>query len=505
METNIYIPPAADRISSMGASLLSHSAAPEKFRLEEKSRQRGIQFRNDSAFWLLGLINNSSYVIMMAVAKEIAPGAVGIVFLADVAPTLLIKVTAPYWFHLVPYSVRVWACTVLLVLSLVTVGYGGSTGVQLLGVCFSSLQGGLGEASFLALASYYDTPRALTAWSSGTGFAGIFGYAWVFVLNLLFGLSFRTTLMMANLLAVFFLYAYFRLLSAPLINSERHRSSSGTSSSVGGGGNGNRLSQQTRVDGIGAARATAYSPLSPSSQQQMQSSALSSSLTSDGGGGALYSSHTEDEGGEEEGWGESDGGTLDVGVVAGESRRPPEMTVGERLRFTLSLWRFTVPLVLVYFAEYTMQTGTWSAIGFPITSANARRRFYEYANWCYQGGVFVSRSSGMIVRLSPLMLWSLPAVQVAMLIFFYLVAVEKFLYGYGLLFLCFGVGLVGGLGYVNAFRLVAEAVPPELKELALASASVGDSFGVMFSDIFGTFVQACVYKRNGIPGAWATC
>lgn len=60
-----------------------------------------------------------------------------------------------------------------------------------------------------------------------------------------------------------------------------------------------------------------------------------------------------------------------------------------------------------------MQTGTWSAIGFPITSINARRRFYEYANWCYQGGVFVSRSSGMIVRLSPLMLWSLPAIQVS--------------------------------------------------------------------------------------------
>ncbi|CAN0475155.1 unnamed protein product [Ectocarpus sp. 12 AP-2014] len=181
------------------------------------------------------------------------------------------------------------------------------------------------------------------------------------------------------------------------------------------------------------------------------------------------------------------------------------MTVGQRLCFTISLWRFTVPLMLVYFAEYTMQTGTWSAIGFPVSSIAARERFYEYANWCYQGGVFVSRSSGMLVRLSPLMLWSLPAVQVLMLLFFYLVAVEKFWYGYGLLFLCFGVGLVGGLGYVNAFRLVAEAVPPELKELALAAASVGDSFGVMFSDIFGTFVQACVYKKNGIPGAWASC
>lgn len=229
---------------------------------------------------------------------------------------------------------RVWACTVLLTLSLVTVGYGDSTGVQLLGVCFSSLQGGLGEASFLALASFYDTPRALTAWSSGTGFAGIFGYAWVFVLNLLFGLSFRTTLMMANLLAVFFLYAYFRLLSAPLVNSGRHHSSS---SSVGGGGDGSGNSQQPR----GGA---AYSPLGPS-------------LMSDGSGGArLYSrnSNSEEEGSEDAGWGEGigEGATLDVDKIAGESRRPPpRMTVGERLWFTLSLWRFTVPLMLVYFAE----------------------------------------------------------------------------------------------------------------------------------------------------------
>ena len=59
-----------------------------------------------------------------------------------------------------------------------------------------------------------------------------------------------------------------------------------------------------------------------------------------------------------------------------------------------------------------MQTGTWSAIGFPVSSADARQRFYEYANWSYQGGVFVSRSSGMMIRLSPLMLWSLPAAQV---------------------------------------------------------------------------------------------
>ncbi|CAM9290475.1 unnamed protein product [Ectocarpus sp. 12 AP-2014] len=482
------IPPFTDRKESIGAALLVHHRGDET--AIEARRRRRTRLRNDAAFWLLGLINNTSYVIMMAVAKEIAPDAVGVVFFADVAPTMVIKVTAPYWFHLVPYSARVWACTMLLVLSLVTVGYGGSTRVQLLGVCFSSLQGGLGESSFLALASFYDTPRALTAWSSGTGFAGIFGYAWVFALTFVLGLSLRATLMMANLLGLVFLYAYFKLLSAPRSGTLRNGSSS----------------LQTR-GGNRAAAPDTYSPIPCSQRSPPPSPSLNG--PSGGGGAELFSSNIEHGGREEDGgWGLGEGrggGALDVELVPTGSVRAPEMTVGQRLCFTISLWRFTVPLMLVYFAEYTMQTGTWSAIGFPVSSIAARERFYEYANWCYQGGVFVSRSSGMLVRLSPLMLWSLPAVQVLMLLFFYLVAVEKFWYGYGLLFLCFGVGLVGGLGYVNAFRLVAEAVPPELKELALAAASVGDSFGVMFSDIFGTFVQACVYKKNGIPGAWASC
>eukprot|EP00903_Cladosiphon_okamuranus_P005515 g5494.t2 len=443
--------PVADSKGSIGTALLGSRRTEED--VLEESKRRQTQFCNDAAFWLLGLINNSGYVIMMAVAKEIAPGAVGIVFLADVAPTMIIKVTAPYWFHLVPYSLRVWTCTALLVLSLVTVGYGGSTAVQLAGVCFSSLQGGLGEASFLALASFYDTPRALTAWSSGTGFAGIFGYAWVFSLKFVLGLSFRATLMTANLLGLVFLYAYFRLLSAPHGSSGQRRR------------------------GVAGETSAAYSPIASSQGQELQSSP-SPSGTADGGArlDSAASSEVVREEQEEEWGGGGEGGGLEVEASGVEWNRPPNMTVGERLRFTLSLWRFTVPLMLVYFAEYTMQTGTWSAIGFPVTSADARQRFYEYANWCYQGGVFVSRSSGMVVRLSPLMLWSLPAVQL--------------FYGNGLLFLCFGVGLVGGLGYVNAFRLVAEAVPPELKELALASASVGDSFGVMLSDVFGTFVQA---------------
>ncbi|CAM9852418.1 unnamed protein product [Choristocarpus tenellus] len=157
-----------------------------------------------------------------------------------------------------------------------------------------------------------------------------------------------------------------------------------------------------------------------------------------------------------------------------------------------------------------MQTGAWSAIGFPVTSEDARQSFYQYANWSYQAGVFISRTSGLIFRLSRVQLWIPPTLQVLLLIFFCKVAVSHscFWYDNRLLVPCFGAGLLGGLGYVNAFRLVAEAhpgPPKEVKELALAAASIGDSIGIVMSDIAGVFVQACIYKENNISGAWGTC
>ena len=56
-------------------------------------------------------------------------------------------------------------------------------------------------------------------------------------------------------------------------------------------------------------------------------------------------------------------------------------TAYERFKLVLSLWPYTIPLFTVYVAEYTLQAGVWSAIGFPVTSATARAEFYQYSNW----------------------------------------------------------------------------------------------------------------------------
>lgn len=99
-----------------------------------------------ASFWLLGLINNSAYVIMIAGAKEINEGGVALVFLCNVLPSFLCKLTGPAWFHLVSYSARINACMLLMSSSFLVVGLASDYRVKLFGVCLASLQSGLGEA-----------------------------------------------------------------------------------------------------------------------------------------------------------------------------------------------------------------------------------------------------------------------------------------------------------------------------------------------------------------------
>ena len=53
--------------------------------------------RNLLAFWLLGLLNNAPYVVMIAGAKEIEPAAVGLVYFCAIAPVFVVKLSGPYW------------------------------------------------------------------------------------------------------------------------------------------------------------------------------------------------------------------------------------------------------------------------------------------------------------------------------------------------------------------------------------------------------------------------
>ena len=161
---------------------------------EARGREVGATPVAATVFFLaLGVLNNAPYVIMIASAKSISDGGVALVYLSGILPGAAMKATAPFWFDRASYEVRLGAGAACMVASFLLVGplSFGSLWAQLLGVACCSLQSSLGEASLLSLASRYPGggARAISAWSCGTGAAGLVGYAWVYVVTVACGLS----------------------------------------------------------------------------------------------------------------------------------------------------------------------------------------------------------------------------------------------------------------------------------------------------------------------------
>jgi CLN3 protein len=226
------------------------------------------------------------------------------------------------------------------------------------------------------------------------------------------------------------------------------------------------------------------------------------------------------------------------------------MTTRQRSRLVLRLWKYMIPLFVVYAAEYACQGGAWTAIGLNpegVASKASRQVFYTNANWLYQAGVFVSRSSGSVCpTISLPMLWFLPAWQVLHFVLFTWIAAHGsdnhndhsdessssfFLYKASILYtMAFVTGLLGGAVYIHGYqRIVADYSPSSPSssqprrsggsgddnnnsntnnghaEFALATVSVAESFGILVANVMSLFVQACLYQVNHLSGAIATC
>lgn len=65
------------------------------------------------------------------------------------------------------------------------------------------------------MCAFYNSRETLTMWSSGTGFAGVFGYAWVAVGHYILGFTFPSVLLAASSMAVCWMLVFLALLKHP--------------------------------------------------------------------------------------------------------------------------------------------------------------------------------------------------------------------------------------------------------------------------------------------------
>ena len=181
-----------------------------------------------------------------------------------------------------------------------------------------------------------DSKRCLTCFSSGTGLAGVFGFLWKYLWNDWLRFTLKQTLCMALVLVVVYTWVYVRNLWTfdSTIKPSTIRQE------------GMELVEEE--DGI------------------IKENVIVEEENDDGDAPECLS---EDEPSE----------TPSVQLVQ-------DMSPTERFKLVLSLYPYMIPLFLVYAAEYALQSGTWSAIGFPVTDVKARDAFFEYSNWmvCFE-------------------------------------------------------------------------------------------------------------------------
>jgi hypothetical protein len=378
------------------------------------------------AFWVIGLLNNMPFVIMLAGAKSISEGGTALVFIANSLPSLLVKISSPYWFDKVSYGERMMFGSILMTFSFCFVavfikrgdeeddgnkieGLSFNVCMQLLGVAFGSAQAGLGEATLLALSGKAETvimnarlnngteengryqvidesgggyerdsnstevhkkSMCITAFSSGTGFAGIAGFLYVFSFTRILGLSLPGTLTVGLIFPIL----YFRIFTwyledftrADLVNEEIvecvDTNNPASNEMVSLPSSSHAISSESALN----------------LEDKFEDNPLSSgsNLNPEDGieDNPLPDFQSDDEA--------SDNSLIQLtDRVTASDTSIDTMTTCERFRLVLSLWPYMLPLFAVYSAEYALQSGVWAAIGFPVEDQEKRDSFYLSSNW----------------------------------------------------------------------------------------------------------------------------
>ncbi|KAI2602481.1 Batten's disease protein Cln3 [Hypoxylon sp. NC1633] len=394
------------------------------------------------AFWLFGLINNVLYVIILSAAQDLVGSDVpkGLVLLADVLPSFLTKLVAPYFIHKVPYWLRIVVFVTGSSFGMFMIALtppDESIGVKMTGVIFASLTSGAGELSFLGLTHYYGH-MSLAAWGSGTGAAGLVGAGLYVMLTGWIGFSARDSLLASAFLPIIMLVSFFLILPRGPLRQ-------------GGAKEYRVISDQD--------------PTQDDPEDNWSTANATSNLPSPGLGGAPD--------------------TVVVGKPDILSRLGANLQQAKSLFFP-----YMLPLLLVYVAEYTINQGVSPTLLFRLDSTPFKeyRDFYPMYGFLYQLGVFVSRSSIAFLRIRNLYLPSF--LQVGNLVVLMIHALVPFLPNvYFVFVIVFWEGLLGGAVYVNTFAEIMQNVPAPEREFSLGATSVSDSGGICIAGFVSVAIE----------------
>jgi len=162
-------------------------------------------------------------------------------------------------------------------------------------------------------------------------------------------------------------------------------------------------------------------------------------------------------------------------------------------------------LSLVYFLEYTITTSFTVACASQIIDKEPGRKdefvydnAYVIFNFCYQIGVFLSRSSLSCVKIERV--WVITIAQGCLFTFYLINSITLFCANIYVLFvLMMFVGLMGGAQFVNVIYLIkcSDKLHKTDKELALNMTSMFNDAGILLSSITALILSLTCFAKYG--------
>lgn len=161
----------------------------------------------------------------------------------------------------------------------------------------------------------------------------------------------------------------------------------------------------------------------------------------------------------------------------------------------ISFWGLN--LAAVYFLEYSIITGFADRATLKYTEKNnfVKENAYEIINFCYQLGVWVSRSSLKFFKVEKV--WIVTVLQAINWVIWWLEAEFLFLTEWGEFALTLWVGCMGGLAYVNTGYLIlnSEKIPKEQKEAGMNITLCLNALGVLLASLFCLVLDNLIIKE----------
>ncbi|XP_017010038.2 battenin [Drosophila takahashii] len=168
----------------------------------------------------------------------------------------------------------------------------------------------------------------------------------------------------------------------------------------------------------------------------------------------------------------------------------------EKFFYIKHLFKYMLPLCLVYFFEYFINQGLFELVYFEDIFLDKDSQ-YRWLNVDYQIGVFISRSSVNVFQLDKI--WLMSIFQFVNVVYFLTEVIWWYTPSIWIVFaIVLWEGLLGGGAYVNTFYRMSKEISPERQQFAMAMVVQSDSYGIALAGFLAIPVHNAIC---GLPAA----